>query len=184
MSSSQELFPAPWSLWMGSSRHWPNYSSRETEETYEISLQIQGPSKYEECIDKCTYTSFGLKIVYHSLLQWLFHPIQGSSLFRNHFFTHSKIPWTSDQPVARPLPKHRTTQTQNKRINTPNIHALSGMRTHDPSVRASEDSLCLRPRGHCDRLASELAKTVHALDRAATVTVIVYHYNKLKIRIK
>jgi hypothetical protein len=34
---------------------------------------------------------------------------------------------------------------QNKRIHTPNIHALSGIRTHDPSVRASEDSSCLRP---------------------------------------
>jgi hypothetical protein len=32
------------------------------------------------------------------------------------------------------------------------IHALSGIRTHDPSVRESEDSSCLRPRGHCDRL--------------------------------
>jgi hypothetical protein len=40
---------------------------------------------------------------------------------------------------------------QNKRICTPNIHALSGIRTHDPSVRASEDSSCLRPRGCYDR---------------------------------
>jgi hypothetical protein len=31
------------------------------------------------------------------------------------------------------------------------IHVLSGIRTYDPSVRASEDSSCLRPRGHCDR---------------------------------
>jgi hypothetical protein len=33
------------------------------------------------------------------------------------------------------------------------IHALSGIRTHDPSVRASKDSSCLIviPRGHCDR---------------------------------
>jgi hypothetical protein len=31
------------------------------------------------------------------------------------------------------------------------IHDLSGIRTHDPSVRVSEDSSCLRPRGHCDR---------------------------------
>jgi hypothetical protein len=30
-------------------------------------------------------------------------PIQ----FRNHFFTDGRTPWTSDQPVARPLPKHR-----------------------------------------------------------------------------
>jgi hypothetical protein len=39
------------------------------------------------------------------------------------------------------------------RINARNtdIHALSGIRTHDPSVRASRDSSCLRPRGHCDR---------------------------------
>jgi hypothetical protein len=44
---------------------------------------------------------------------------------------------------------------------------LSGIRTHDPSVRASEDSSCLRLRGHCDRLVSERAKTVHALDCAA-----------------
>jgi hypothetical protein len=31
------------------------------------------------------------------------------------------------------------------------MHALSGIRTHDPSVRASEDSSCLRQRGHWDR---------------------------------
>jgi hypothetical protein len=55
----------------------------------------------------------------------------------------------SDQPVARPLPKHRTTQTQSKRIHTPNIHALIGIWTHDPSVRASEDRS--KPRGYCDQ---------------------------------
>jgi hypothetical protein len=35
--------------------------------------------------------------------------------------------------------------------NTQNIHALSGIRTHDHSVRASEDSSCLRPLGCRDR---------------------------------
>jgi hypothetical protein len=39
---------------------------------------------------------------------------------------------------------------QKHRVNA-NIHALSGIRNHYPSVRAGEDSLCLRPRGHCDR---------------------------------
>jgi hypothetical protein len=38
------------------------------------------------------------------------------------------------------------------------------------SVRASEDSSCLRPRGYCDRLASGRAKTVHASDREAIMT--------------
>jgi hypothetical protein len=41
---------------------------------------------------------------------------------------------------------------QNKRIHTPNIHALSGIRTHDPRVRS-----CLRQRGYCDR--QEIALT-------------------------
>jgi hypothetical protein len=31
------------------------------------------------------------------------------------------------------------------------IHALSGIRTHDPSVRVSEDSSCLRPCSHWDQ---------------------------------
>jgi hypothetical protein len=51
-------------------------------------------------------------------------------------------PWTGDQPDARPLPTHRTTQTGNR--------ALSGIPTQGPSVRAEEGGSCLRPRGHCD----------------------------------
>jgi hypothetical protein len=70
-------------------------------------------------------------------------------LFRNHIFTDSRTPSTSDQLVARTLLKHRATQIQNKCIHTPNIYALSGIRTHDPSVRTSEGSSCLRPRGYC-----------------------------------
>jgi hypothetical protein len=72
--------------------------------------------------------------------------------FRNHFYTDGRTPWTSDQLIARPLPEHRTTHTQKKRIHTSNIHALNRIRTHDPSVRASEDSSCHVPRGYCDRL--------------------------------
>jgi hypothetical protein len=52
-------------------------------------------------------------------------------------FTDGRTPWTGDQFVARPLPKHRTTQRQ-KNAHTPNIHALSGIRTHDPSRLPSE----------------------------------------------
>jgi hypothetical protein len=41
------------------------------------------------------------------------------------------------------------TYTQNNTHT--DIHAFSGIRTHDPSVRVGEGSSCLRPRGHCDR---------------------------------
>jgi hypothetical protein len=38
------------------------------------------------------------------------------------------------------------------RINVyTDIHVLIWIRTHDPRVRASKGSWCLRPRGHCDR---------------------------------
>jgi hypothetical protein len=53
----------------------------------------------------------------------------------------------SDQLVTRQLPTH----TQNKRKH----HPLSGIRTHDPTVRDSEDISCLRLRGHCDRQIEE-----------------------------
>jgi hypothetical protein len=45
------------------------------------------------------------------------------------------------------------TEQHKHRINAHNtaIHALTGNRTHDPGLRASEDSSCLRPHGHCDR---------------------------------
>jgi hypothetical protein len=34
--------------------------------------------------------------------------------FLNPIDTVGKTPWTGEQPVARPLHAHRTTQTQNK----------------------------------------------------------------------
>jgi hypothetical protein len=43
------------------------------------------------------------------------------------------------------------TEHHKHKINAHNIdiHALSGIRTHDPSVSSGEDSSCLRPRGQC-----------------------------------
>jgi hypothetical protein len=47
----------------------------------------------------------------------------------------------------------RTLQSQYPAITLAHtdMHALSGIRTHDRSVQAGEDSSCLRPRGHSDR---------------------------------
>jgi hypothetical protein len=78
--------------------------------------------------------------------------------FRNLFYVEGRTPWTNDQPVARPLPTQRTIQTQNKRTD---IHALSGVRTHDPSVPANEDSSCHRPRGHYDLIVAYLTVHLH-----------------------
>jgi hypothetical protein len=60
-----------------------------------------------------------------------------------------------DQTIARQLPAHKTQQTE--KIHTDN-HASSGIRKHDTSVQVGEDTSCLRPRGHCDRLNKETSK--------------------------
>jgi hypothetical protein len=53
----------------------------------------------KRCMQIVTYllTSFFL----HLTVSWL--------LLHFDNFTDGRTPWTSDQPVARPLPKHRTT---------------------------------------------------------------------------
>jgi hypothetical protein len=78
-----------------------------------------------------------------------------TELFLNHsgFLDHIQLThtvgllWTSDQPVAE-----ASTYTVQHNIETQetNIHALSGIRTRDPSNQAAAD-LRLRPRDHRGR---------------------------------
>jgi hypothetical protein len=63
---------------------------------------------------------------------------QASYSIPKSFCTDGMTHWMGDQPVARPF-INKGQHKQNKRIHTPNIHALNGIRTHDPSVRESED---------------------------------------------
>jgi hypothetical protein len=67
------------------------------------------------------------------------------------FYTDCRIPfreWAAHHKAAA------HTQDNRHRINThTNIHALGEIRTHDPSFRASEDSSCIRRRGHRDQLS-------------------------------
>jgi hypothetical protein len=67
--------------------------------------------------------------------------------FRNQFSHPVGHP---GRVISRPQGRYLNTwqQKQNKGIRTPNIHVLSRIRTHDPSVRASEENLCLRPPGY------------------------------------
>jgi hypothetical protein len=67
--------------------------------------------------------------------------------FRNLFYTVGRTPWMGDQPIARPLPTHRATQTRNKRTET-----SMTQRRFEPTIPVFEG-----------------AKTVHVLGRVATV---------------
>jgi hypothetical protein len=50
--------------------------------------------------------------------QWFYSTLLGPDLFFSFvifFYRDVRTPWTSDQPVTRPLPTHRILQTQIKR---------------------------------------------------------------------
>jgi hypothetical protein len=82
--------------------------------------------------------------IYLSIYLWFYSPFVGPWLFFSVLILYrvGRTPWTGDQPIARPLRTHRTTQTQNTRTQT-------SMQPTSP--------------------AFERAKAVHALDPAATV---------------
>jgi hypothetical protein len=83
-----------------------------------------------------------------SIYLWLYSPRGPWPLFQFlNLYTIGRTPWTRNQPFARPLPIHRTTQTQNKRITT----SMSRLE-FEPTIPVFER-----------------AKMVHVLDRVTTV---------------
>jgi hypothetical protein len=59
--------------------------------------------------------------------------------------------WDSlDGGSARSKAATYTQNNTNTEQTHTDIHAASGIGTHDPRVPAGEDGSCLRPRGHCD----------------------------------
>jgi hypothetical protein len=89
---------------------------------------------------------------------WLYSPLLGLGRFFSFliFYTVGRSPWTGDQPVARPLPAHRATQTQNKRTQTSMLQVEL-----EPKIPVFER-----------------ARAVHALDRAATMIGSLYDQGK------
>jgi hypothetical protein len=76
--------------------------------------------------------------------------------FRNHFFTQTV--GLLGRVISPSQGRYLHTGQAKHRIKAyTDIHALRGIRTHDLSARMSEDSSCLRPRGHCDRQFKHLA---------------------------
>jgi hypothetical protein len=83
-------------------------------------------------------------------LLWLYNLLLGLGRFFRFLILYTvDRTRTGDQPVARPLPKRRTAQTQNKRAQK--RHPCLQWYSNPRCQPSSEDISCLRPRGHCDR---------------------------------
>jgi hypothetical protein len=89
-----------------------------------------------------------LPFIFISIHSWLEQALAASSVSQS--FLHrwqDSLDWGSARRKAANYTQNNI--PQNKRTQT--SLRLSGIRTYDRSVRASEDSSCRRQRGHCDR---------------------------------
>jgi hypothetical protein len=89
--------------------------------------------------------------IYISIYLWLYSPLLGPwpfCQFLNLFTQSVGLPGRRISPLQG---RYLHTGQHKHRINVHRHHASCGIRTHDPSVWAGEDSSCLRQRGHCDR---------------------------------
>jgi hypothetical protein len=99
---------------------------------------------------KIWYTALYLFYIFFFLLLPLAPTLEHrADLSVSWSFTDGRTPWTGDQLIARPLPKHRTT------------------RTHQTSMPWMGFELTIP--------ASERMKTVHALSHSAAVTGILHN---------
>jgi hypothetical protein len=65
------------------------------------------------------------------------------------FYTNGRIPWTGNQPVARPVPTQRTAKHRNSTHTHKEPCFLVGFKPTIPAFERAKT--CLRPRGHNDR---------------------------------
>jgi hypothetical protein len=105
------------------------------------------PTAQKMCEPRRLTTRWTSTACYRDSFLWLYSPLLGLGRFFSFLilYTIGRFPWTGDQPVSRPVPTQRTTQTQNKR-----------RQTSMPRVKFQPMIPAFEP-----------AKTFHALDRAA-----------------
>jgi hypothetical protein len=109
--------------------------------------------------------SFGRSLLLH-FFPMAVQPLLGPGLFFSSVIIFTQTIGLLGWVISPSRGRYLYTGQQKHRINTyTDIHALSCIRTHDPSFRASENSSCLRQRGHRDRpfAAVELAMVLRCL---------------------
>jgi hypothetical protein len=119
-------------------------------EAYNLTASFSAASSSSSYPHRHHHLSLYLSI-YLSIYLWLYSPLLDLGRFFSILirYTVGRNPWTGDQPVARPLPTHRTSQTQSKRTQTcmpwvgfePTIPALSERRFFMPTTTTKYDHI-------------------------------------------
>jgi hypothetical protein len=79
------------------------------------------------------------------------------------FYTDGRTSWMSDKPVARPLPVHRTTQTEYIYTQTSMPWGGGGFRTPGSRRSSERRHSCIRPCSHCDRPLMYIPFIIHTI---------------------
>jgi hypothetical protein len=89
----------------------------------------------------------------HSFIhQWFYSPLLGRDLFFSFVIFFTQTVGLLGRVISPSQGRNLDTGQHKHKINEhTDIHALSRIRTRDPSVRATEDSSCLRPSDHRNR---------------------------------
>jgi hypothetical protein len=110
------------------------------------------------------------------LMDWWITALQTFDSFFSFliFYTIGRTPWTGDQPAARLLHAYMTAQTEWTHTD---IHSSSGIRTHDPSAWAGENSSCLRPHDNCDQTLDNILSRI---TKHSMYLILVYSFQQRK----
>jgi hypothetical protein len=108
-----------------------------------------------------------------TVLLWLYIPLLAIGCFFSLLiYTQSVGP--HGQGISPSQGLYLNTEQHKHRINAhTDIHALNGIRTHDPSVRADERCSCVRPHCHYDRCLCLLHKVKQKLTGMRVMPVII-----------
>jgi hypothetical protein len=88
---------------------------------------------------------------YSFIYQWLHSPLLSPGLFFCLVINFTQTVGLLGRVISPSQGRYLHTGQHKCRMNAPtDIRISSGILTHDPSSRASEDSSCLRRRFHCD----------------------------------
>jgi hypothetical protein len=134
------------------------------------SLPRLKPSTFRKQVDYFTTT--------HSfiILEWFYNPLLGPGLFFSFIIFFTQSVGLLGRKISPSQGRYIHTGQHKQGINADRHDASSGIRTHDPSVRAGEDSSCLRLRSHCDRFrTTQFYEVTTSTTTTATTTTTITH---------
>jgi hypothetical protein len=101
---------------------------------------------------KIRWSNYPITLFHSFIHQWLYSPLLGPGFFFTFVIIFTQTVGLLGRWISTSQGRYLRTGQYKHRINaSTDIPASTGIGTHDPRVRGSDDISCLRPRCHSDR---------------------------------